>query len=535
LTTLESVERAEVVAPNLDGSSRVLTPEALELVAALDRRFSPQVLALLHERAERQKLIDSGVLPDFPADTGIRTSDWSVSEIPTDLLDRRVEITGPAGDRKMVINALNSGASTYMADFEDSLSPTWEQIILGQVNLMDVVDGTIRLVTPEGKVYTLGNETATLIVRPRGLHLLEKHVLVEGRPVIASFFDFGIFLHHNATKLRKHGSGPYFYLPKLEGAKEARLWEQVLSAGEDYLGLSRGTIKVTVLIETLPAAFEMDEMLYELGRHIVGLNCGRWDYMFSYIKKLRNHPQFVLPDRSQLTMDRGFLAPYVDLLIKTCHRRRAYAIGGMSAYVPVKDDKAANDAALANVRADKEREFALGHDGTWVAHPGLVNIAMNTFSQMVGPNQLKVRRSDVSVARDDLLRVPQGTITMEGVASNISVGLRYLESWLSGRGCVPINNLMEDAATTEICRAQLWQWVRNNATLADGRTITSKMVTDLISAQVTSLSKTRSQAESGKIILAGKLFADMVTAEEFPEFITIPAYEELLALEGSRS
>jgi malate synthase len=535
LSTLESVERAEVVAPDIEGSSRVLTPEALELVAALDRRFSPQILALLQERAERQKVIDSGVLPDFPADTGIRTSDWSVSEIPTDLLDRRVEITGPAGDRKMVINALNSGASTYMADFEDSLSPTWEQIVQGQVNLMDVVNGTIRFITTEGKVYALGDETATLIVRPRGLHLLEKHVLVEGKPVSASLFDFGMFLHHNAAKLRKQGSGPYFYLPKLEGAKEARLWEQVLSAAEDYLGLSRGTIKVTALIETLPAAFEMDEMLYELRKHIVGLNCGRWDYMFSFIKKLRDHPQFVLPDRSQLTMDGGFLAPYVDLLIKTCHRRRAYAIGGMSAYVPVKDDKAANEAALARVRADKDREFALGHDGTWVAHPGLVGIAIDAFSKMVGPNQLKMRRTDVSVTREDLLRIPQGNVTMEGVVSNVSVGLRYLESWLSGRGCVPINNLMEDAATTEICRAQLWQWVRNNATLADGSTITSEMVRDLISAQVNLLTKTRSQAESEKINLAGKLFADIVSAEDFPEFITIPAYDELLALEGRSS
>ncbi|HLQ07375.1 MAG TPA: malate synthase A [Nitrososphaerales archaeon] len=532
MSTVESVERIEIVAPHLEGSSKVLAPEAMELVAALSRRFSPLVSELLRERAERQKLIDSGVLPDFPEDNGIRTSEWSVCEIPTDLLDRRVEITGPAGDRKMVINALNSGASTYMSDFEDSLSPTWEQIVRGQVNLMEVVDRTIRLVIPEGRVYALGEETATLIVRPRGLHLLEKHVLVEGRPVTASFFDFGIFLHHNARKLQKQGSGPYFYLPKLECAKEARLWEQVLSVAEDYLGLSRGTIKVTVLIETLSAAFEMDEILYELRKHIVGLNCGRWDYIFSFIKKLKNHSQFVLPDRSQLTMDQGFLAPYVDLLIKTCHRRSAYAIGGMSAYIPVKNDEAANYAALAKVRADKEREFALGHDGTWVAHPGLVGIAMDAFSQMVGPNQLRVKRDDVGVTRDDLLRVPKGTITIEGVASNVDVGLRYLESWLSGKGSVPINNLMEDAATTEICRAQLWQWVRNRATLADGRMVTAKMVHDLISDQVAALSNTRRQTDVGKVHLAGKLFAQMATAEEFPEFITIPAYEELLAMEG---
>ncbi len=531
LSKLESVERAEVAAPDLEGSSRVLTPEALGLVAALDRRFSPIVYSILQDRALKQKLIDSGILPDFPEDVGVRTSEWSVSEIPTDLLDRRVEITGPAGDRKMVINALNSGASTYMADFEDSLSPTWEQVVQGQVNLMDVVDKTIRFVTPENKVYALGDETAILIVRPRGLHLLEKHVLVEGKPVTASFFDFGLFLQHNARKLRKQGSGPYFYLPKLEGAREARLWEQVLSDAEDYLGLSRGTIKVTVLIETLPAAFEMDEMLYELRKHIVGLNCGRWDYMFSYIKKLKNHPQFVLPDRSQLTMDGGFLAPYVDLLIKTCHRRRAYAIGGMSAYIPVKGDEAANNAALAKVRADKQREFALGHDGTWVAHPGLVEIAMNAFSKMVGPNQLRVSRNDVSVTRDDLLRVPTGTITMEGVVSNVGVGLRYLESWLSGKGSVPINNLMEDAATTEICRAQLWQWIKNRAKMADGRAVTTEIVNDLISNQAALLSRTRSVADVGKVAVAGKLFTQMVTSDAFPEFITILAYDELLAME----
>jgi malate synthase len=531
LTSLESIERAEVAASDLEGAQRVLTPEALELVAALDRRFSPSVSELLQGRAERQRLIDSGVLPDFPEDSGIRTSEWSVSDIPTDLLDRKVEITGPAGDRKMVINALNSGASTYMADFEDSLSPTWEQIIHGQINLMDAVDRTIRLVTPEGKVYTLGDETATLLVRPRGLHLVEKHVLVEGKPVIASFFDFAIFLHHNALKLLKQGSGPYFYLPKLEGAKEARLWEKVLSAAEDYLGLSRGIIKVTALIETLPAAFEMDEMLYELRKHIVGLNCGRWDYIFSFIKKLRSHSQFVLPDRSQLTMDKGFLAPYVDLLIRTCHRRKAYAIGGMSAYIPVKNDPTANGAALAQVRADKKREFALGHDGTWVAHPGLVSIAKEAFSPMVGPNQMRVSRNEVNVARDDLLRVPAGTITKEGVASNVTVGLLYLDSWLSGKGSVPINNLMEDAATTEICRAQLWQWVRNNATLADGRTVTAEMVQDMISNQVASLSRTKDQAEAGRVVLAGKIFARIATSEEFSEFITIPAYEELLGLE----
>lgn len=522
---------AQALPAPFDGSTRILAPEALELVAALHRRFSQEVHGLLKERTERQNLFDSGVLPDFPEDDGVRSSEWSVADIPADLSDRRVEITGPAGDRKMVINALNSGASTFMADFEDSLSPTWEGVILGQLNLAEAVDRTIRLVTAEGKVYALKENTATLIVRPRGLHLREKHVVVGGEPVPAAFFDLGLFLHHNAEKLRKKGSGPYLYLPKLEGAKEARLWERVLSASEDYLGLPRGTIKVTVLIETLPAAFEMDEILYELQRHVVGLNCGRWDYIFSYVKKLRNRPQFVLPDRAQLTMDTGFLAPYVDLLIKTCHRRKAYAIGGMSAYVPVKGDESANRAVLEKVRADKEREFALGHDGTWVAHPGLVGIAKEAFSRMAGPNQLGVMREEVTVTRDDLLRVPRGTITAEGLASNVSVGLRYLESWLGGRGCVQINNLMEDAATAEICRAQLWQWVKNHALMSDGRAITPNAVLDLISRRVTALSNESGLKDSPRVSRAGKLFAQMVTADEFPDFITLPAYEELLAME----
>jgi malate synthase len=535
LSSLETVDRAKVSAPVVDGSERVLTPGALEFIAALHQKFSKTLAGLLQEREARQRLFDSGGLPDFPADDGTRSSEWTVAEIPSDLIDRRVEITGPAGDRKMVINAFNSGASTFMADFEDSLSPTWEQLIHGQTNLKEAVERSIRLVTQEGKVYALAEKTATLIVRPRGLHLIEKHVKVGEEPVPASFFDFGVFLINNAEALRRSGSGPYFYLPKMEGAKEARLWEQILLASEDYLGLPRGTIKVTVLIETLPAAFEMEEILFELRGHIVGLNCGRWDYMFSFIKKLRGHPKFLLPERSQLTMDGGFLAPYVDLLIKTCHKRRAYAIGGMSAFIPIKGDEAKNEAALAKVRADKDREFRLGHDGTWVAHPGLVAIAKEAFSQMKGPNQLNIKRDEVVVKRDDLLRVPAGTITNEGLDSNVSVGLRYLENWLGGKGCVPINNLMEDAATTEICRAQLWQWIKHGGRLSDGTPITKELVTGLISGQVSSLSTGLGQPDSSRIALAGRIFEQMVTNDEFVEFITIPAYDALVSREGNAS
>ena len=530
MKALETMQEVEVAPTGIDGASKVLTSEALQLVATLHRRFSQEIAVLLQEREHRQRLFDAGVFPDFSVDEGVRASEWSVADIPADLADRKVEITGPAGDRKLVINALNSGASTFMADFEDALSPTWAQVIQGQVNLMDAVDGTIRWVNEEGRAYAPGDRPATLIVRPRGLHLNEKHVRVAGRPVPGSLFDFGLFLDHNAGKLLKKGSGPYFYLPKLEGAKEARLWEHVISASEDYLGLPRGTVKVTVLIETLPAAFEMEEILFELRRHIVGLNCGRWDYIFSFIKKLRNHPEFVLPERGELTMDGGFLAPYVQLLIQTCHRRGAYAMGGMSAYIPVKGDEHANRAALEKVKADKEREFALGHDGTWVAHPGLVQIARDSFSKMNGPNQLGVTR-EVEVTRADLLRVPKGKITSAGLSSNIEVGLRFLEAWLGGRGSVPINNLMEDAATTEICRAQLWQWVKYAARMDDGTRVSRDAVLELVSKQVLALSKDSGVDDVARVSLAGKLFSKMVLDDDFQDFLTVPAYEELLAME----
>jgi malate synthase len=528
LSSVASLAGVEVRANSGFGFSTVLTSDALEFVANLDRAFSEERKELLAARKRRQALFDSGVLPDFlPETEDVRKSNWTVASIPHDLMDRRVEITGPAGDAKMMINALNSGASTYMADFEDSQSPTWGETVRGQLNLKEAVMGEIRHVTPEGKVYLMNQNVATLIVRPRGLHLEEKHVLVDDKPMSASFFDFGLFLYHNVDALRKKGSGPYFYIPKLESHQEARLWEAVCSRAEDYLGLGRGAIKLTILVETLPAAFEMDEILYETRNRIVGLNCGRWDYIFSFIKKLRCHPVFLLPDRAQLTMSKGFLAAYVDLLIKTCHRRQAYAIGGMSAYIPVKTNVAANEIAIQNVRADKEREARLGHDGTWVAHPGLVGVAKEIFdSEMPGPNQLDVLRREVNVSREDLLRVPEGTVTMAGVRRNVLVGLRYLESWMSGKGCVPIDGLMEDAATSEICRAQLWQWVAHGALMEDGTKVTAGLVKETILEGTRGLGRTGDGPE-----FAGRLFSGLTTGEQFAEFLTLPAYDELVARE----
>jgi malate synthase len=534
LSSLSSISRVEVHGRLEPGFSTVLTSDALEFVKSLQRAFSSEIKELLAERRRRQVRFDSGDFPNFLQGTEhARNSNYRIAGIPTDLLDRRVEITGPAGDRKMMINAMNSGASTYMADFEDSQAPTWRETVQGQVNLREAVLGTIRHVTPEGKVYIPKAETATLIVRPRGLHLPEKHLMIDGEPAAAALLDFGFYLYHNVDALRKKGTGPYFYLPKIESHLEARLWGKVCSRAEDYLGLGRGTIKLTVLIETLPAAFEMDEILYELRDRVVGLNCGRWDYVFSFIKTLRNHAEYLLPDRAQLTMDKGFLAAYVDLLIKTCHRRGAYAIGGMSAYVPVKTDEAANELALQKVRSDKEREVKLGHDGTWVAHPGLVELAKEIFDAgMTGANQLHVLRREVNPSREDLLQVPAGTITSAGVGTNVAVGLTYLDSWLGGRGCVSINGLMEDAATSEICRAQLWQSVRHRATLEDGRRLTAEMVRGMISNEVDRMLSTDDGAGSeARTRAAGSLFMDLV-AGEFTEFLTLPAYEELLAMEA---
>lgn len=504
---------------NNDVENQILTPEASQFLTRLAQKFEPRRQELLARRKVRQQQLDAGALPDFVPETAhIRESEWTVAPIPHDLRDRRVEITGPV-DRKMIINALNSGASVFMADFEDSNSPTWTNNIEGQANLRDAVEGTIRYTSPEGKQYSLNPKVATLLVRPRGWHLEERHFLVDGKPISGSLFDFGLYFFHNAQALIRKGTGPYFYLPKMESHLEARLWNDVFCFAQDELGIPRGTIRATVLIETILAAFEMNEILYELKEHSSGLNCGRWDYIFSFIKKFRNRPTFVLPNRAQVTMDKDFLKAYVDLLIQTCHRRGIHAMGGMAAQIPIKNDAAANEAALDKVRQDKLREVKAGHDGTWVAHPGLVPIAKEIFdTHMKGPNQIGVRREDVRVTAKDLLAVTKGEITEDGLKWNIDVGLQYLESWLRGSGCVPIYNLMEDAATAEICRAQVWQWVRHGAKLSDGRPVTQEMVRKIIAEQKKKLS-------GGRMEAAAKMYEEMMTSGEFPEFLTLVAYD----------
>ena len=499
--------------------TQILTPEACRFLTKLAREFESRRRELLQRRQMRQMKIDDGVMPDFlPETSDIRESDWMVAPIPQDLLDRRVEITGPV-DRKMIINALNSGASVFMADFEDSNSPTWANNIEGQANLRDAVDGTISFVSPEGKRYELNRRVATLLVRPRGWHLEEKHFLVDGKPISASLFDFGLYFFHNARRLLDKGTGPYFYLPKMESHLEARLWNDVFCYAQDELGLLRGTIRATVLIETILAAFEMDEILHELRWHSAGLNCGRWDYIFSFIKKFRNRPDFVLPDRSIVTMEKHFLKSYVDLLIQTCHRRGVHAMGGMAAQIPIKSDPAANEKALEKVRQDKLREVNAGHDGTWVAHPGLVPIAKEVFdTHMKTPNQINRRREDLHLKAKDLLTVTEGQITEEGLRWNIDVGLQYLESWLRGSGCVPIYNLMEDAATAEICRSQVWQWVKHSARLSDGRPITGEMVHQIIAEQ-------KNKLKGDRITEAADIFRRMMTSTDFAEFLTLEAYD----------
>ncbi|MGH7529591.1 MAG: malate synthase A [Gemmatimonadales bacterium] len=514
----------EIRAPVSAAHAKTLTPDALGFVVMLARRFEPFRRDLLARRAARQRLFDAGRLPDFlPQTTAIRAAEWRVAPIPADLLDRRVEITGPA-DRKMIINALNSGAQVYMADFEDSHAPTWQNNLDGQINLRDAVAGTIEHTGPDGRHYALQPPVATLMVRPRGWHLVERHVVAGGEPISASLFDFGLFFFHNARALIARGSGPYFYLPKLESHLEARLWNDVFVAAQEALGIPRGTIRATVLIETIPAAFEMDEILYELREHSAGLNCGRWDYIFSFIKKFRTRSEFVLPDRASVTMERHFLQAYVDLLIRTCHRRGIHAMGGMAAQIPIKGDPAANAAALQNVREDKLREVRAGHDGTWVAHPGLVPVAREAFASLATPHQLDVRRDDVCVTARDLLTVPAGDITEAGLRTNIDVGIRYLESWLRGVGCVPIYHLMEDAATAEISRSQVWQWVRHRARLAppDGRVVTIDLVTPLITEFLA-----RPECSGGQFALAGRLFEQLMTGAAFPEFLTLVAYDHL--------
>jgi malate synthase len=472
---------------------------------------------MLHRRVLRQQEIDAGDFPNFLPDTesAVRKESWVVAPIPPELEDRRVEITGPT-DRKMIINALNSGANVFMADLEDANSPTWSNMIEGQVNLMDAVRETITYRSPEGKDYQLEENPAVLMVRPRGWHLVEKHFQVDGAPISASLFDFGLFFFHNNAELLSRGTAPYFYLPKLENHLEARLWNDVLLFAQEYCGVPRGTVRATVLIETITAAFEMDEILYELREHSAGLNCGRWDYIFSYIKKFRNYADRVLPDRSQVTMDRHFLASYVNLLIQTCHKRGIHAMGGMAAQIPIKSDAAENDRAVGRVREDKLREVRAGHDGTWVAHPGLVPIAKAVFDEhMPGPNQIGVKREDVHVTQQNLLETPAGTITELGIQMNIDVGLEYLNAWLRGSGAVPIYHLMEDVATSEICRAQLWQWVHHGAKRDDGAPITKEMLLESI--------RVRARA----MPVAVELFEHLIADEHFAEFLTLKAYERL--------
>jgi malate synthase len=509
-----------ITAPVSAAQAEILTPEACAFVARLAGTFEGRRQELLARRKVRQAEIDAGVSPDFlPETAGIRSGTWTVAPIPQDLMDRRVEITGPV-DRKMVINALNSGANVFMADFEDSNAPTWNNNVDGQINLRDAINRTIEFTSPEGKRYKLNDKIATLLVRPRGWHLNEKHVLLNGTPVSGSLFDFGLYLFHNARQLIHNGSGPYFYLPKLESHLEARLWNDVFNFAQDDLGLPRGTIRATVLIETILGAFEMDEILYELRDHSAGLNCGRWDYIFSFIKKFRANGGFVLPNRAEVTMERHFLKSYVELLIQTCHRRNIHAMGGMAAQVPIKNDPVANDQAFEKVRQDKLREVRAGHDGTWVAHPGLVALAKEIFDAgMPGPNQIAKKREDVHITAKDLLTVPSGTITEAGLRWNIDVGLQYLEAWLRGVGCVPIYNLMEDAATAEICRAQVWQWVKYSAKLDDGRPVTAEMVNRVVDEQLA-----QSGHQTPEFKRAAQVFREMMTSAEFQEFLTLPAY-----------
>ncbi|SDB97689.1 malate synthase A [Paraburkholderia lycopersici] len=511
------------------GFETILTPEALELVAKLHRAFEPRRQELLKARVERTKRLDAGERPDFLAETkSIRESDWKIAALPKDLECRRVEITGPV-ERKMIINALNSGADSYMTDFEDSNSPNWDNQITGQINLKDAVRRTISL-EQNGKSYKLNDKVATLIVRPRGWHLDEKHVTVDGQRVSGGIFDFALYLFHNAKELIARGSGPYFYLPKMESHLEARLWNDVFVAAQEAIGIPRGTIRATVLVETILAAFEMDEILYELREHSSGLNAGRWDYIFSAIKKFKNDKDFCLADRSQITMNVPFMRAYALELLKTCHRRNAPAIGGMSALIPIKNDAAANDKAMAGVRSDKARDATDGYDGGWVAHPGLVPIAMEEFVKVLGdkPNQIAKQRADVNVASKDLLDFrPEAPITETGLRNNINVGIHYLGSWLAGNGCVPIHNLMEDAATAEISRSQVWQWIRTpKGKLEDGRKVTAELVRELIPQELDKV-KAVVGGDTKPYERAAQIFEQMSTAENFVEFLTLPLYEEI--------
>ncbi|WP_109098138.1 malate synthase A [Aquimarina sp. AU58] len=507
----------------------ILTDGALIFLEALQDRFNERRLVLLKNRQSQQQLFDLGTHPSFPENTKeIRNSEWAAAPIPMDLQDRRVEITGPV-DRKMVINALNSGAKTFMADFEDSNAPLWENCLQGQKNLKDAVNKTISFYNPKkDKTYRLNEKTATLIVRPRGLHLNEKHLLSKGEEVSASLFDFALYLFHNNEQLKENGTGPYYYIPKLEHFTEAIWWNDVIDFSENYLGIKHGTVKVTVLVETITASFQLDEIIYALKDHIVGLNCGRWDYIFSYIKKLRNHPGFVVPDRAQVTMTSPFMDAYSKLVIQRCHKRNILAIGGMAAQIPIKEDEGRNAIAYAKVQADKEREVKNGHDGTWVAHPGLVALAMRVFdTHMPNPNQMDVKRDDINITENDLLAIPKGTITEKGIRQNINVGIHYIATWLGGNGAVALYHLMEDAATAEISRTQIWQWLQQEVVLEDSRTLNNSLFITLFKDELEVIKKQVGNAlfETENYQNAIQIFEQLVTSDEFEEFLTTRAYQ----------
>jgi malate synthase len=527
MTALPSgIELTEEITPEF---AEILTPDALALVAKLSRKFEARRQQLLAARVERAKKLDAGERPDFLKDTeSVRSGTWTIAALPDALQCRRVEITGPV-DRKMVINALNSGADAYMSDFEDSNTPNWSNQISGQINLRDAIRREITL-EQGGKHYQLNDKVATLLVRPRGWHLDEKHVLVDGRRVSGGIFDFALYLFHNAKELLARGAGPYFYLPKIESHLEARLWNDIFSFSEEEIGLAKGTIKATVLIETIVAAFEMDEILYELREHSAGLNAGRWDYIFSCIKKFKSDTDFCLANRATVTMTAPFMRAYALLLLKTCHKRNAPAIGGMSALIPIKNDPEANDKAMAGVRSDKARDATDGYDGGWVAHPGLVQLAMTEFKAVLKerPNQIDKQRPDVDVKASDLLDFkPETPITQAGLAMNINVGIHYLGSWLAGNGCVPIHNLMEDAATAEISRSQVWQWIRSpKGVLDDGQKVTSDMVRTLIPQELAKIKASLTGA-TDTYDRAAVIFEQMSTGEKFEEFLTLPLYEEI--------
>lgn len=526
-TTIHPVSFSEDVK---NAYSNILTNEALDFLVQLHEKFNSKRLKLLERRVMQQSYFDKGNFPEFPKETlVIRESDWTAAPLPKDLLDRRVEITGPV-DRKMIINALNSGAKVFMADFEDSNSPTWSNLMEGQQNLMDAVNKTISFSNENGREYKLNSTVATLMVRPRGLHLNEKHIQVNEKQMSGSLVDFGLYFFHNTQQLLTNESGPYFYLPKLEHYLEARWWNEVFVFSQNYFGINQSTIKATVLIETITASFQIDEIIFELKNHMAGLNCGRWDYIFSYIKKFRNHKNFSVPDRSQVTMATPFMEAYSLLVIQRCHKRNVHAMGGMAAQIPVKDDDEVNKIAFGKVRADKEREAKNGHDGTWVAHPGLVPVAMEVFDKhMPESNQIHNKRNDFEITETQLLEQPKGTITEEGICKNINIGILYLESWLSGNGAAALYNLMEDAATAEISRTQLWQWLHNMSTLEDGRKFTVELYIKLLESEIQKIKELVGENEfkTGKFNLAIEIFDSLVISDKFEEFLTLKAYKYL--------